>query len=116
MILGLILMMNTNILLAQNTWEEDSELLANQVEYVAPVDVVFPNPANSQTTVVLNYIPIEKVYVDVVDHNGNVHFTQVYAPGGRYLNLDVSFLDRGFYVLRIRERTGLLQVVRLVKS
>lgn len=82
----------------------------------AQVLTVFPNPANNNTTVVLNYMPVNKVFLDLVDFNGHIRRTFSFPPGTQQLSLDVSFLETGYYVLRIREGAMLIDIVKFVKG
>jgi hypothetical protein len=85
--------------------------------YVTPgIANMFPNPAMNQTTVVLNYLPGNPVYVELVDFNGNIRRSYAFTAGGQQLSFDVSFLERGLYVVRVREASRLVDMVKLVKS
>jgi hypothetical protein len=90
----------------------------NQVtpDYEPPMTWVYPNPAIHSTTVVLNYIPVSKVFIDLVDFNGNIRRSYAFAPGGNKLSIDVGFLESGYYIMRIREGAGLIDIVKLVKG
>jgi len=91
----------------------------NQDNYrIAETRIVnlFPNPAINNATVVLNYAPAQKVFVDVVDFNGEIRRSFAFLPGGRQLTFDVGFLDRGYYVIRVREASRLVDIVKLIKA
>ena len=77
---------------------------------------MFPNPALNNTTVVLNYIPRQRMTVDIVDFNGNVRRSFAFSPGGRQLSFDVGFLEAGYYVVRVREAGRLVDRTKLLKS
>ena len=77
---------------------------------------LFPNPALNHATVVLNYQPAEQVYVDLIDFNGQVRRSFGFAPGGNQLSFDVGFLERGYYVVLLRDAYRLIDRVKLVKS
>ena len=84
--------------------------------YESALTWVYPNPAINTTTILLSYIPARKVVVDLIDFSGNIRRSYVFAPGGNELSVDVSFLERGYYVLRIREGAALIDRVKLVKA
>jgi len=77
---------------------------------------LFPNPAINSATVVLNYIPAQMIFVDVVDFNGEIRRSFSFTPGGRQLTFDVGFLERGYYVIRVREASRLIDMVKLLKA
>ena len=87
------------------------------VATVEPVaSLVFPNPAVNSTTVLLNYTPFRRVVIDIVDFNGNVRRSYVFAPGGNRFTVDVGFLEQGYYVLRVREGAALISRTKLIKG
>jgi len=77
---------------------------------------MFPNPATNFTTVVLRYDAVQEITIDVVDYNGQIRRSFRFAPGGRQLSFDISFLERGNYVIRLRETARLLDIAKLVKG
>lgn len=77
---------------------------------------MFPNPATNHATIVLNYVPLRQTVLDVVDFNGHIRRSFAFAPGGNQFSFDVGFLERGHYVVRIRESNRLIDVARLVKA
>jgi hypothetical protein len=87
-----------------------------QHESISPVQAVFPNPATSNTSVLLSQPAQQRVYVDLVDQKGHIVTTYVFAPGGRQLTFDVGFLEGGYYILRVREPGRYVSAVRLVKT
>jgi|GEM_PF-2959925 len=77
---------------------------------------MFPNPAVNHATVVLNYTPRRQTTIDMVDFNGQIRRSFAFAPGGNQFSFDVGFLERGHYVVRVRESGRLIDVARLVKA
>lgn len=80
------------------------------------IENLFPNPALNSTTIVLDYIPLQKIFVDIVDFNGQVRRTFAFTPGTRQLSFDVGFLESGYYVVRVREAGRLVDRTKLLKS
>lgn len=77
---------------------------------------LFPNPAINNASVVLTYLPEKRTYVDILDFNGQVRRSFGFNPGGRQLNFNVSFLERGYYIVRVREGDRLIDVLKMVKN
>ena len=63
--------------------------------------LVYPNPVESNTRIVLPIASIGNVTVDVIDMNGNANRTYVYAPGSYDLDVDMSRLPAGIYSVRV---------------
>ena len=80
------------------------------------IETLFPNPALNNATVILNYLPDQKVYVDIIDFNGNLRRSFAFLPHGRQLSFDVGFLEEGYYIIRVREGYRLIDITRLLKS
>ncbi len=84
--------------------------------YPAEVINLYPNPARNAATVVLNYAPQDRVAIDLVDFSGNLRRTFTFNAGGRAFRFDVGFLERGYYLIRVREENRLIDILRLQKS
>src|SRR5687768_14967625 len=100
----LILLFSSIVALAISVPAKAQDFTANnQVtqDYEPIMTWVYPNPAINSTTVVLNYIPVRKVYIELVDFNGNIRRSYAFAPGGNKLSIDVGFLESGNYIMRI---------------
>jgi hypothetical protein len=85
-------------------------------EYTRGVLNLFPNPSVNYATIVLNYIPVNRINIDLVDFNGNLLRRFAFSPGSQQMSIDVSDLERGFYILRVRERNSLVDILKLVKN
>jgi hypothetical protein len=77
---------------------------------------LFPNPANNNASVVLSYLPARRTFVDILDFNGQLRRSFSFSPGGRQLNFNVSFLERGYYIVRVREGDRLIDMIKMVKN
>ncbi|HTM64978.1 MAG TPA: T9SS type A sorting domain-containing protein [Flavipsychrobacter sp.] len=77
---------------------------------------LFPNPAVNNASVVLSYLPAERTFVDILDFNGQLRRSFSFNPGGRQLNFNVSFLERGYYIVRVREGDRLIDIIKMVKN
>lgn len=69
---------------------------------------IYPNPAISQTSVILEKATSQKVAIVVQDINGTIVLRSNYAPGGNSFPLDITTLRRGLYNVSIslgREKT-----------
>jgi hypothetical protein len=85
-------------------------------KYSPGVTNVFPNPVINSASIVLNYTPLSRINIDLVDFNGQLRRKYVFNPGNHAMSIDVSDLDKGFYVLRVREQNILVDIVKLVKN
>ncbi len=101
---------------AQAFYKNDNQSEQQRTSWTLGVQTVYPNPTSSSSTVVLSYIPVNRVYIDILDYNGNIRQSFRFAPGGRQLSFDVGALDRGYYFVRVREQGRLIANVRLVKN
>lgn len=84
--------------------------------YLPQVVNVFPNPAINHMTVVLSHQLMRRTHIDIIDFNGNVRRSFTFAPGNYRFDLEVGFLNRGYYVLWVREGSLLLDRVKFVKG
>ena len=80
------------------------------------ITTIFPNPAFNQAHILLNQVPFKRVSVDIIDFNSVVRRTYHFPPESRILSFDISFLERGYYVFRLRNENSLLDLARFVKS
>ena len=84
--------------------------------YLPQVVNVFPNPAITHMTVVLSHQLMRRAHIDIIDFNGNVRRSFTFAPGSHKFDLEVGFLNQGYYVLWVREGSVLLDRVKFVKG
>ncbi|RYY11950.1 MAG: T9SS type A sorting domain-containing protein [Chitinophagaceae bacterium] len=83
---------------------------------VQHVITAFPNPAQSYTTIVLHSRSRQRLVAEVLDFNGNLYHTQAYAPGIDQVNIELGNLERGQYLIRIRETGRRTESVRIIKN
>jgi hypothetical protein len=76
---------------------------------------VYPNPAASNTRIILDGIATEPVTVSVVNMNGVLVRSYEYIAGSSRFDIDVSSLPDGLYALQIQERGKEAQSVQLSK-
>lgn len=76
----------------------------------------FPNPATNNVTVQLPYIAQNFIDVLVLDFNGSVLRNFRFAPGGQSFSMDISYLNKGNYVVHVHEGNRLVGYVKLVKD
>jgi hypothetical protein len=86
------------------------------VSYQMGIYTVFPNPAANNVSIVLNFTPIRKLSVEIIDFNGRLRRAYSFAPGGYVLNFDVSFLEQGQFIVRVLDRGRLVGRARLLKG
>lgn len=99
---------------AQAFYKEQPQMYAGY--FPAQVINLYPNPARNAATVVLNYTPQDRITVDLVDFSGNLRRTFTFNGGAKAFRFDVGFLERGYYLIRVREENRLIDVLRLQKS
>ena len=75
-----------------------------------------PNPANKQVNVQLNYDPQSQVRVALLDLVGRTLHTQTAARGDAAMNLDLSNLQKGIYLVQVFENDQLVATKRLIKN
>jgi hypothetical protein len=76
----------------------------------------FPNPVQNNLTIVLNYLPVRRFTVEIIDFNGRLRRSFAFAPGGQQISMDLSFLDPGDYVVRVLQSGRLVDRTRILKS
>jgi hypothetical protein len=64
----------------------------------------------------LPYIAENPVSVTILDMNGNIHRSLVYAPGGNELEIDMGPVQAGMYSLRVQQAGFQPQSARLMKQ
>lgn len=64
---------------------------------------VYPNPAISYTNVLLSEPAQQKVYIYIVNLNGQVQQSLAFDPGGNNYFIDVSSLPAGLYSMQVQE-------------
>lgn len=93
-----------------------NQLLATGPRYRNSDLYVYPNPAISQTNIVLPEIARQRVNVYLIDLQGTIMRTYAFAPGGNQFYIDISSIPVGIYSLRIEQKGMRPQNVRLVKQ
>ena len=63
--------------------------------------LVYPNPVENSTRIVLDQSPTSPVNVDVIDMNGQVVRNYSYAAGTYNIDVDMSRLPAGLYSVRV---------------
>jgi hypothetical protein len=76
---------------------------------------MYPNPATYQTRVVLGHTAQAPVVAELVDMNGRLASRTSFPAGREVLNLDVSRVPAGLYVVRVFEGNILTHQLRLVR-
>ncbi len=76
---------------------------------------IYPNPAVSSIRVVLNSAPRGAISLEVVDLNGRLMNSRLYAPGTPEYDLDVSTLPVGLYAVRVLQDGALTDQIKLVR-
>jgi hypothetical protein len=74
---------------------------------------MYPNPARGFTNVLLTDIPQDKVYVHVVNLNGQIMQSRTFDPGANNLHLDMSTLPAGLYSIQVQERGKAVQALKV---
>ena len=77
---------------------------------------LYPNPTNNTVRVLLPYVAENAVSVTILDLNGNIYRSLVYAPGGNELEIDVGAIPAGMYSLRVQQAGFQPQSARLMKQ
>ncbi len=78
--------------------------------------LVYPNPAATNTRIVLTQPAANNVYVDLVDFNGRVLRSYEYGSGTYQLDLDLGNVPAGLYSARITMNGAAEQSVKIVKA
>ena len=78
--------------------------------------VAFPNPVQSNTSILLADAANQPVTVYVINMNGETLKTYTYAAGGNRLDMDLSNIPQGYYSLQIAENGKNLQSLRIMKA
>ena len=78
--------------------------------------LVYPNPAITNTNVVLPAMAITTVQVDVIDLNGRIDRSFQYAPGAMQLQVDLGGLPTGLYSVRVYDPTSGYYNLKVVKE
>lgn len=76
---------------------------------------LYPNPAVSLVRLVLSNAPRSAVSLEVVDLNGRLMNSRLYAPGTPEFDLDVSTLPIGLYAVRVLQDGALTDEIKLVR-
>ncbi len=109
------------IIAIMNTHNADAQAFSKSTAAVTSAENtrivnLYPNPARTVTTVVLSYIPREKIMVDIIDYNGQIRRSYEFPPGENRFNLDIGFLENGNFVLYVRQQAVIIDVVKIVKA
>ena len=89
---------------------------SNKTEEATLINEIYPNPAQSTSSVLLTDIATNPVTLYIVNLNGTVIKTYSYDGGGNRLNFDVSELEDGFYSIQVQEKGKSMQSVKLLKQ
>lgn len=77
---------------------------------------VYPNPAISNTRIVLPEAATGKVFVDMIDMNGRVVRSYEFGLGTYQLDLDLSNIPTGLYSARVMQDGAQTQSVKIMKQ
>ena len=76
----------------------------------------YPNPADSKSTIVVNFTSEQNIRIELVDNLGNI-VSSIYsghvASGMHSFNVDCSVLSTGFYTYRV-SGDGFVQTGKLI--
>ena len=93
--------------------------LANQRSITQPFTMailtVYPNPANTNTRIILEDNTTQPVTVSVINMNGVLISSYEYGAGSNRFDIDVSSLPDGIYALQVQERGKTPQSIQLSK-
>ena len=78
--------------------------------------LVYPNPAISNTHIVLASVATNTVSVDVVDMNGRVTNSYEFGVGSQDLNIDMSTLPTGLYSVRVAQQGQTPHNLKVLKT
>jgi len=78
--------------------------------------LVYPNPAISNTHIVLPAVATSTVAVDVIDMNGRVTNSYEFGVGSHDLNIDLSTLPTGLYSVRVAEKGQAPHNLKVLKT
>lgn len=78
--------------------------------------ILYPNPAINTAHIILPDVALEKVQVYIINLQGSIIQSLVFAPGGDQLDIDVSNLPAGDYSIRILQQGFEPEHVRLIKQ
>ncbi len=85
-------------------------------EHATNALLVYPNPAFSNTRIVLPSMATSTVFVDVMDMNGRIDRSFQYAAGVQELDVDMSRLPTGLYSVRVFDATNGYYNLKVVKE
>ena len=92
---------NNNFLLKEMKWKSIGKLSLNTVAFENNISA-YPNPANSNINVALNYVQQGATTIELINLNGQVVVSQNATDMFNTSNtMDVSNLEKGLYILRI---------------
>ena len=81
-------------------WPEIVESLSN-----SPVFKVYPNP-NSGELYFENCLPQDEIQIEFISESGSVVYSKILNPDlSGYIKADISYLENGFYILRIKQNS-----------
>lgn len=90
-----------NVLLKEMNWKPASRASAASLTYNNNI-AAYPNPANTELTVSLNYVQLASTTIELINLNGQVVVSQNDSELFSAKNtLDVSNLEKGIYILKV---------------
>jgi len=96
------------------THEKSLGVLVNNL-VIRPEDIqasIYPNPAGTFATIYCN--KSDKYKIELFDLKGSLQQTVLFT--GTQQKMDVSHLQRGTYLVRINDETGLVNTLKLIKN
>lgn len=75
-----------------------------------------PNPANKQVSVQMSYDPQSQIRIALLDLVGRTLHTQTATRGDATINVDLSNLQKGVYLVQVFENDNLVATKRLIKN
>lgn len=89
---------------------------SGMVQRLIPGIRLFPNPATNRSELILPQPLQDKSTLDLYDLTGRTVHTQVLAAGSSRAAVDLEALPAGIYMLQLRDATGVLNTLRLVRQ
>lgn len=77
---------------------------------------LYPNPVANVARILLPYVPQHRVNVIMLNFNGNIVQSWIYAPGGNQLDVDMTAVPGGLYSLRVQEYGYLPDFIKVIKQ
>lgn len=83
---------------------------------VTRIRSVYPDPARTASSVILEEQPVKPVALYIFNLNGTLMKTYNYDGGNMQLNFDVSDLQDGIYNIQVQEEGKSMQSIKLLKQ